>query len=119
MGAGHLLHQRAEVEMALQGQKARSLLYRNNRDGTFADVTDKAGLGHPGFAMGGRSAITTMTPADLYVTCLAATCSTATTATAFHDVTNKRAWPTGAGRPARPRRFRRRRLPRSVRCQLR
>src|SRR5688572_10248083 len=41
------------VEMALKGQKARSALYRNNRDGTFADVTDKAGVAHPGFAMGG------------------------------------------------------------------
>ena len=41
------------VEMALKGQKARSALYRNSRGGLFTDVTDKAGVGHPGFAMGG------------------------------------------------------------------
>ena len=40
------------VEMALQGKKARSALYRNNRDGTFTDVTDKAGVGYPCWAMG-------------------------------------------------------------------
>ena len=33
--------------MALAGKKARSALYNNNHDGTFADVTDKAGVGHP------------------------------------------------------------------------
>ncbi|MDQ6787487.1 MAG: VCBS repeat-containing protein, partial [Acidobacteriota bacterium] len=31
------------VEMTLKGQKSKSALYRNNRDGTFTDVTDKAG----------------------------------------------------------------------------
>ncbi len=41
------------VEMALQGQKAKSALYRNNHDGTFTDVTDKAGVGYPCWAMGG------------------------------------------------------------------
>jgi hypothetical protein len=40
------------VEMALHGQKARSVLYRNNHDGTFSDVTDKAGVGYPCWAMG-------------------------------------------------------------------
>lgn len=30
---------------------ARSVLYRNNRDGTFTDVTDVAGLGHHGLGM--------------------------------------------------------------------
>ena len=40
------------VEMALHGQKARSALYRNNHDGTFTDVTDKAGVGYPCWAMG-------------------------------------------------------------------
>ena len=40
------------VEMALHGKKARSALYRNNHDGTFTDVTDKAGVGYPGWAMG-------------------------------------------------------------------
>jgi enediyne biosynthesis protein E4 len=40
------------VEMARAGQKARSGLYRNNHDGTFTDVTDKAGVGYPCWAMG-------------------------------------------------------------------
>jgi hypothetical protein len=41
------------VEMAEHGIKAKSALYRNNRDGTFTDVTDKAGVGYPCWAMGG------------------------------------------------------------------
>ncbi len=41
------------VEMALKGEDARSALYHNNRDGTFTDVTAKAGVGRSGFAMGG------------------------------------------------------------------
>ncbi len=40
------------VQMALQGQKARSALYHNNHDGTFTDVTDKAGVGFPCSAQG-------------------------------------------------------------------
>jgi hypothetical protein len=40
------------VDMALRGQKARSALYRNNHDGTFSDVTDKAGVGYPCWASG-------------------------------------------------------------------
>jgi enediyne biosynthesis protein E4 len=40
------------VEMALAGQKVRSELYHNNGDGTFTDVTDKAGVGDAGWAMG-------------------------------------------------------------------
>lgn len=40
------------VEMALQGKKARSALFHNNHDGTFTDVTDKAGVGYPCWAMG-------------------------------------------------------------------
>jgi enediyne biosynthesis protein E4 len=40
------------VEMALQGKKSRSALYHNNHDGTFTDVTDKAGVGYPCWAMG-------------------------------------------------------------------
>jgi len=41
------------VDMALKGQSARGALYHNNHDGTFTDVTDKAGIGKPCFAMGG------------------------------------------------------------------
>jgi hypothetical protein len=40
------------VEMALAGRKARSALYHNNHDGTFTDVTDKAGVANPCWAMG-------------------------------------------------------------------
>jgi len=59
------------VEMAQHGIKARSALFHNNHDGTFTDVTDKAGVGYPCWAMGavvgdfnndGRP--------DLLVTCL-------------------------------------------------
>src|SRR5205085_5273002 len=44
------------VEMALRGEKARSALYHNNRDGTFTDVTDRAGVAYPCVAMGGAVA---------------------------------------------------------------
>ena len=58
------------VEMALAGKKARSALYHNNHDGTFTDVTDKAGVGYPCWAMGRSSATTTMTAGPtLLVTC--------------------------------------------------
>jgi hypothetical protein len=40
------------VEMAQQGKKARSALFHNNRDGTFTDVTDHAGVGYPCSAQG-------------------------------------------------------------------
>jgi enediyne biosynthesis protein E4 len=40
------------VDMARAGQKARSALYHNNHDGTFTDVTEKAGVGYPCWAMG-------------------------------------------------------------------
>jgi enediyne biosynthesis protein E4 len=40
------------VEMARSGKKARSALYRNNHDGTFTDVTDRAGVGYPCWAQG-------------------------------------------------------------------
>jgi hypothetical protein len=40
------------IDMALAGQKARGALYHNNHDGTFSDVTEKAGVGTPCWAMG-------------------------------------------------------------------
>ena len=40
------------VSMALAGGKARSALYHNNHDGTFTDVTDKANVAYPCWAMG-------------------------------------------------------------------
>jgi hypothetical protein len=49
------------VEMAQHGTKARSALFHNNHDGTFTDVTDKAGVGYPGWAMARSSGTTTTT----------------------------------------------------------
>ena len=40
------------VETASQPKAARSTLYRNLGNLKFQDVTDKAGIGHPGWAMG-------------------------------------------------------------------
>ena len=40
------------VDISKQGVKARSALYHNNHDGTFTDVTEKAGVGFPCWAMG-------------------------------------------------------------------
>lgn len=58
------------VQMALAGQTARSALYRNNGDGTFTDVTAQAGVGHPGWAMGGAVGDYNNDGwPDLYVTC--------------------------------------------------
>src|SRR6476620_10656519 len=37
------------VDMVKAKQKTRSLLYHNNGDGTFSDVTDKAGVGDIGW----------------------------------------------------------------------
>lgn len=59
------------VEMAIKGQKVRSVLFRNNHDGTFSDVTDKAGVATPGFAFGGAVGDYNNDGwPDLYVTCL-------------------------------------------------
>lgn len=44
------------VDMTLNGRKAKGALYRNNHDGTFSDVTDKAGVDYPCSAMGGAVA---------------------------------------------------------------
>ena len=41
-----------DVGQALAGQKARSALFHNNHDGTFTDVTEKAGVASPCWAMG-------------------------------------------------------------------
>ena len=58
------------VAMALKGQKAKGALYHNNHDGTFTDVTDKAGIGTPCFAMGGAVGDYDNDGwPDLYVTC--------------------------------------------------
>lgn len=41
-----------DVDMQLAGKKARSALFHNNRDGTFTDVSDKAGVAYPCWANG-------------------------------------------------------------------
>ena len=59
------------VEMEKRGVKSRSALYHNNHDGTFTDVTDKAGVGYPCWAMG--SVVSDYNNdgwPDLLVTCL-------------------------------------------------
>jgi enediyne biosynthesis protein E4 len=59
------------VEMALKNEKSKSLLYRNNGDATFTDVTDKAKVGFPGFAMGGAVGDYNNDGfPDMYITCL-------------------------------------------------
>jgi len=59
------------VDMAQQGVKARSALYHNNHDGTFTDVTDKAGVGSPCWAFGASVGdFNNDGWADLLVTCL-------------------------------------------------
>lgn len=40
------------VEMALAHKKARSALFHNNHDGTFTDVTEKAGVAYPCWGQG-------------------------------------------------------------------
>jgi hypothetical protein len=59
------------VDVAVKGQKSRGALYHNNHDGTFTDVTEKAGIGTPCFAMGGAVGDYDNDGwPDLYVTCL-------------------------------------------------
>ena len=58
------------VEMALKGEHSKGALYHNNHDGTFTDVTDKAGVGNPCFAMGGAVAdFDNDGWPDMYITC--------------------------------------------------
>jgi enediyne biosynthesis protein E4 len=58
------------VAEALQGMKVRGALYHNNHDGTFTDVTEKAGIGKPCYAMGGAVGDYNNDGwPDIYVTC--------------------------------------------------
>src|SRR5258708_1185791 len=41
------------VDLVKSKGKTRSVLYHNNRDGTFTDVTDQAGVGDIGWGLGG------------------------------------------------------------------
>ncbi len=59
------------VGMALKKQKAPGALYHNNHDGTFTDVTAKAGVANPCFAMGGAVGDYNNDGwPDMYITCL-------------------------------------------------
>ncbi|MGA7317546.1 MAG: CRTAC1 family protein [Silvibacterium sp.] len=59
------------VEMAVKGEASLGVLYRNNHDGTFTDVTAKSGLTKPCFAMGGAVGDYDNDGwPDLYITCL-------------------------------------------------
>jgi hypothetical protein len=59
------------VEMAVKGTKSLGVLYHNNHDGTFTDVTVKSGLSTPCFAMGGAIGDYNNDGwPDLYITCL-------------------------------------------------
>jgi enediyne biosynthesis protein E4 len=59
------------VDMAINGKTAPGALYHNNHDGTFTDVTDKARLATPCFAMGGAVGDYNNDGwPDLYLTCL-------------------------------------------------
>jgi hypothetical protein len=59
------------VDLVTSHQKTKSALYHNNGDGTFRDVTDKAGVGDVGFGMGvAVGDYNNDGFDDLYVTCL-------------------------------------------------
>jgi enediyne biosynthesis protein E4 len=61
------------VDMALKRQPARGALYHNNHDGTFTDVTDKAGIATPCWANGGAVGDYNNDGwPDIYITCLGA-----------------------------------------------
>ena len=59
------------VDMAMKGEKSSGVLYRNNHDGTFSDVTAKSGLNSSCFAMGGAVGDYNNDGwPDFYLTCL-------------------------------------------------
>jgi enediyne biosynthesis protein E4 len=59
------------LEMAQKHEPARGALYHNNHDGTFSDVTDKAGVAMPCFANGGAVGDYDNDGwPDMYITCL-------------------------------------------------
>jgi hypothetical protein len=91
------------VDLVKSGGKTRSALYHNNGDGTFADVTGRAGVGDIGWGMGAAAGdYNNDGYDDLYVTCLGANHllknsgdGTFTDVTAKAGVSDPR-WSTGA-----------------------
>jgi enediyne biosynthesis protein E4 len=58
------------VDGLQKGQTAHGALYHNNHDGSFTDVTEKAGVGKPCFGMGGAVGdINNDGWPDMYLTC--------------------------------------------------
>ena len=91
------------VASAGDPRSARSELWRNRGDGTFVDVTDKAGVGYPGWGMGAVAAdFDNDGWNDLYVTCYGPNHLYRNNGDGtFSDVTEKagvgdRRWSTGA-----------------------
>ncbi len=59
------------VDLAKSNGKTKSTLYRNNGNGTFSDVTDKAGVGNIGWGMGAAVGdYNNDGYDDIYVTCV-------------------------------------------------
>ena len=92
------------VETAKQPKAARSALYRNLGNLKFQDVTDKAGIGHPGWGMGVCTAdVDADGWEDLYVTALGGSKLYRNNRNGtFSDVTDRAGvagagWPTGCG----------------------
>ena len=76
-----------------KGQEPTNHLFKNNRDGTFTDITDKAGLTRSGWARAAASATTTTTAGT--------TCSSPTTGrTSFTTTTATEPSPTSRKKPA-------------------
>jgi hypothetical protein len=91
------------VSMSLAGKKAKGALYRNNHDGTFTDVTDKAGVGYPCWAMGAAVAdVTNDGRPDLLISCFGGVVlyhnngdGTFTDVTAKSGLSKDKGWATG------------------------
>src|SRR5262249_29755044 len=92
------------VDQALKGIVPRGALYHNNHDGTFTDVTDKAGVATPCFAMGGAVGDYNNDGwPDMFITCLGTNVlyrnngdGTFTNVTKQAGLANSTTWSTGA-----------------------
>lgn len=92
------------VDQALKGVVPKGALYHNNGDGTFTDVTDKAHVGTPCFAMGGAVGDYNNDGwPDMFITCLGQNVlyrnngdGTFTDVTKQAGLANSASWSTGA-----------------------